>query len=513
MSCWIRFFGVRKNVLLAVMLVSPVTWAGGAVATRGQTPTADKEARPVKDARPAESADKTGPFAPAAEALKLPELVITDIVYDPPHYLRVKYKNQGGPGDGSFLIRISANGRSFPGNRYYKFKCPEPGKEVVTGGFTIGLIGLHEGMTAMVTAEIYDSTVHENKTNGHTFSKQIALKETGEHSKADVAAAGIGKPGIFKRILDADIFPGGPTTLNAGLGGVNTSQERAQTFTVSVLGTLAEIDVFVKVFPPGEGQLILDLRRANPSGNPTTLSDEVLGAFSVPAKAIPQGSGGFVAFDVSSLKLLVKPGEKFAAVLRASDGASMFGWLGWSDDPYPGGESFERIASRDWVCSPKNDLGLRSFVLAPASRLTITPREIIVARPQPAIATVIGSARVVGAPTRHTALSFKAELAGAYYSRGVSYQKKRNHDSAIADFTAAIRLYSEIAGTELPPVTVGGSAEASDGLIETYSQTIRNNPNDARARYLRGLAYQHKGEHSLAESDFAEAARLLLESR
>ena len=508
MSCWTRFFGVRKNVLLVVMLVSPATWAWSTVASRGQAPAADQETRPAKEVRPAESRDETDPFAPAA-ASNLPELVITDIVYDPPSYLRVKYKNKGGPGEGTFLIRISADGKSFPGNPNYKFKCPEPGKEAATGGFTIGLIGLHEGMTATVTAEIYDSTVRENKTDGHTFRKQIVLKETGEQSKAGEAAAGSAKPGIFKRILNVDIFPTGPTTLNAGLGGVNTSQERAQTFTVSTSGTLAEIDVFVKAFPSGEGRLIFDLRRANPSGNPTALGDEVLGTFSLPAKAVPQGSGGFVAFDVSPLKLLVKPGEKLAAVLRASEGASMFGWLGWNNDPYPGGESFERIAPRDWVCSPKYDLGLRSYVLAPASRLTITPREIIVARPQPATAALAGPARCRCAAAR-AAPSVKADLARAYYSRGLSYQEKGSHDSALADFTAAIRLYSEVAGAESPQDAAGGRAVASDRSIETYSQTIRNNPNDARARYLRGLAYQRKGEHSLAEADFAEAARLLL---
>jgi hypothetical protein len=520
MSCWTKVFGVRKNILLAVMLV--LTWACSTVATRGQAPAADKDPRPAKDVKPAESAEGTDPFAPvaaststkpAAEASKPAELVITDIVYDPPHYLRVKYKNQGGPGDGRFLIRISANGRSFPGNPYYKFKCPEPGIEVATGGFTIGLIGLHEGMTANVTAEIYDSTVRESKTSGHTFSKQIVFKETGENSKANEAVAGVAKPGILKRFLDAEIFPHEPATVNAGLGGINTSQERAQTFTVSVSGTLAEIDVFAIAFPPGEGRLILDLRRANPSGSPTMLGDEVLGTFSVLAKSAPQAKGGFVAFDVSSLKLLVKPGEKLAAVLRASDGASSFGWLGWSDDPYPSGESFERTAPHNWVCSPKFDLGLRSYVLAPASRLTITPREIIVTRPQPAMATVAGPVRAVATSTRPTAPSVKADLARAYYGRGVSYQKKGNHDSALADFTAAIRLFSEIAGAELPPNAAGGGAGASDRLIEIYSQTIRNDPSDTRARYLRGLAYQRKGEHSLAESDFAEAARLLLESR
>ena len=68
--------------------------------------------------------------------------------------------------------------------------------------------------------------------------------------------------------------------------------------------------------------------------------------------------------------------------------------------------------------------------------------------------------------------------AKAYYNRGLAYSEKRDHDKAIADFTAAIRL----------------------------------DPKYAKAYYSRGAAYSEKSDHDKAEADFAEAKKLGLPS-
>ncbi len=62
----------------------------------------------------------------------------------------------------------------------------------------------------------------------------------------------------------------------------------------------------------------------------------------------------------------------------------------------------------------------------------------------------------------------------AYYSRGITYWHKGNHDRAIADFNLAIRL----------------------------------NPKLAVAYYGRGCAYWYYGQKAKAEEDFAHAKSL-----
>ncbi len=107
----------------------------------------------------------------------LPDLIVTDITHEGP-YIYVHYMNQGFVGSkGDFLIKISAEGKSFEGNAYYRFKIPEPGEETKTGGFTIGLIGLEKDMTSIVTAEIdWENRVDERNENNNVFHKQISIK-------------------------------------------------------------------------------------------------------------------------------------------------------------------------------------------------------------------------------------------------------------------------------------------------------------------------------------------------
>jgi hypothetical protein len=151
-------------------------------------------------------------------------------------------------------------------------------------------------------------------------------------------------------ILDQSYDPSGNITVNAGFSGMNSNQERAQTFEVGVTGQLTSISVFVEVFSPVTGNLDLDTPLASAS---------------LPASAVPLASngGGFVNFDLSSFNIQVTAGEELAIDLHASPGASVFGWLGANNDPYPNGESYERvIGNHDWVGSSGTDLGFQDFV-------------------------------------------------------------------------------------------------------------------------------------------------------
>jgi len=71
-------------------------------------------------------------------------------------------------------------------------------------------------------------------------------------------------------------------------------------------------------------------------------------------------------------------------------------------------------------------------------------------------------------------LFLNADTASDYYKSGNVYGKKGDYDSAIAD----------------------------------YSQAIKINPNYADAYYNRGLAYDDKGDNVKAEADFEEVLRL-----
>ena len=106
-----------------------------------------------------------------------PDLIVTDIIQDGSLSLRVKYKNIGLAGDGDFLIKIKAVGKSFGGNLLYRFPAPTPGEELVTGGITIGLIGLSTGSVADVTAEIdWEHRVDEQNEHNNSLTKHIVIE-------------------------------------------------------------------------------------------------------------------------------------------------------------------------------------------------------------------------------------------------------------------------------------------------------------------------------------------------
>jgi hypothetical protein len=116
------------------------------------------------------------PRATYTNAGPLPDLVITDIVHDGP-YLRVKYRNASvGATGADFLIKIEANGRTFDGNRYYRFVIPPGNTETTTGGFTLGLVGIEPGAEVDVKATIdWEGRVRESDETNNQFSKRVRI--------------------------------------------------------------------------------------------------------------------------------------------------------------------------------------------------------------------------------------------------------------------------------------------------------------------------------------------------
>ncbi len=98
--------------------------------------------------------------------------------------------------------------------------------------------------------------------------------------------------------------------------------------------------------------------------------------------------------------------------------------------------------------------------------------------------------------------------ADAYFWRGEVYRGKDDFDSAIADYTQAIRLDPKDAVAYFERGIAYCVKGDYDSAIADYTEAIRLDPKDARAYYGRGLAYQVKGQRAAAERDFAKAKEL-----
>jgi hypothetical protein len=166
-------------------------------------------------------------------------------------------------------------------------------------------------------------------------------------------------------VLDQQFNPN-PITINAGFAGSEPSQQRAQTFTAGITGTLDHVDVLVERLGLAAGFLDVSVvpTVAGGSPDPSVFSPQVM----IPAADV-SSSPGFVTADLSGLGIQVTAGQQYAIVLSASPGASFFGWLGavgtGAVPPYTGGAEYERdLPNHNWGIFPGDSLGFREFVNA-----------------------------------------------------------------------------------------------------------------------------------------------------
>jgi hypothetical protein len=328
--------------------------------------------------------------------IDLPDLIVTDIAFLNTA-VHVNYMNIGAAGKGDFLIKLSANGKSFPGYSSSRLPVPEPGYEIRYGNLTPAQIGLNPGATVVVTAEIdWENRVNERNKANNIFQKEVALSNTNgtASSKQDENAKFVATPlpaakpisasppatqpsQKEKKVVDNDFNPAGTSTVNAVFSGTNANQEWAQTFTVGKAGILTEIDVFIRRFPPTRGKLWMDLRRTGATGDPTSDSKGIIASVSADAGSVPADDNGFVAFDIASSNILVSPGEKYAIALRAGEDASTFKWLGLTGNPYAGGGAFDRQTSDEiWANENGSDLGIRTYISPPTKNVAAKPNAV-----------------------------------------------------------------------------------------------------------------------------------------
>lgn len=159
-----------------------------------------------------------------------------------------------------------------------------------------------------------------------------------------------------------DVLIGG-LTADVGPNDIVGKIERSQSFTVGMSGRLAAADLLLS------GQvghdLLLEVRRALPSGLPSEAPDALLGAVITEFKGGPMTFSNWATFDFKGKGPLVTAGEQLALVLKVP-GSGFFSWAGDFTNPYGGGSESARSSGTNgqWSANsgPNVDLAFRTYV-------------------------------------------------------------------------------------------------------------------------------------------------------
>jgi Flp pilus assembly protein TadD len=106
------------------------------------------------------------------------------------------------------------------------------------------------------------------------------------------------------------------------------------------------------------------------------------------------------------------------------------------------------------------------------------------------------------------AIRLNPNYADAYTYRGAAYHNKKDHDRAIADYTEAIKIDPNYAVAYYGRGLAYYNKKDYDRAIADYTEAIRLDPNYAFAYGNRGLAYYNKKDYDRAIADYNESLRL-----
>jgi tetratricopeptide (TPR) repeat protein len=123
-------------------------------------------------------------------------------------------------------------------------------------------------------------------------------------------------------------------------------------------------------------------------------------------------------------------------------------------------------------------------------------------------ATLRKGAEFCGKCGTKTAAAVKEEEAEKHFDRAGIYCRVNDYDSAIAEYTEAIRLNPDYATAFNNRGHVYNRKGDYDHAIADYTEAIRLNPDDAKAFRNRGYTYNEKGDYDHAIADCTEAIRL-----
>jgi tetratricopeptide (TPR) repeat protein len=106
------------------------------------------------------------------------------------------------------------------------------------------------------------------------------------------------------------------------------------------------------------------------------------------------------------------------------------------------------------------------------------------------------------------AISFKPDLAEAYYGRGRAQQARGRPDAALADFNKVIELNPSLPQGYVARATLQGRQGAFPLALKDCEAALRLEPKCAEAFYARGCIREATGENSLGLRDLDQALRL-----
>lgn len=97
----------------------------------------------------------------------------------------------------------------------------------------------------------------------------------------------------------------------------------------------------------------------------------------------------------------------------------------------------------------------------------------------------------------------------SYYNRGIEYERKSEHDRAIADFTSALRINPKYGDAFHHRALMYRAKGELDRAIADFTSALQNKTGKpAAAYYARGLAYKEKGDLDRAVTDLGAALRI-----
>jgi len=150
---------------------------------------------------------------------------------------------------------------------------------------------------------------------------------------------------------------------------IDSTTERAQTFTVGLRGGLDSIGIqVVREDVSTTADLLFDIRETS-TGVPIESNSTTLASLTIPASEVPLtlGVGEFFSVDVIASSIAVNPGDVLAVVLAAPDATTALNRYRWPNGPnaddYLDGDPYSRTTGT-WMLE-SSDAGFQTFVVIP----------------------------------------------------------------------------------------------------------------------------------------------------
>jgi tetratricopeptide (TPR) repeat protein len=106
------------------------------------------------------------------------------------------------------------------------------------------------------------------------------------------------------------------------------------------------------------------------------------------------------------------------------------------------------------------------------------------------------------------AIRLRSRYANGYYFRGFSRADKGDYEGAIADFSETIQIDPNYTFAYLQRGLAYFKLGNRDAAIEDLTMGVKHNPQSASGFYSRGYAMHLLGKHDAAIADFSKAIRL-----